>query len=390
MMGMSQICFMSMHLTRSNRFPSAGTEVHQDVTMRDVIDLVDSEDVWEEAEMSRRCIAAQQDVAMHVDSKDVRGVAEMSGSHTAVEEDVREVEMSGSHPVTTRVKHRTSICASCQGIMSNSLYEWIIGHIEIGIHENTPLTYHPIGSLTELMRQKSEQLVELHLMKLNKTRKVLVKIAALDDHKKWVLAVDSRRVDRVAALVQAGRGKKLGVKGLITQYEQAVRKLYKPMGFTREEIMMSIVLLQIGGNRMGSFAHLAMSLPSVTTARRNVLLQPISVLALHPTVSEIEENIKSCFALFKEVLDALPMGTIKHQVLMLDEIAIEKRPQWDNKTNLILGLCCEHSHKVSLNFSMEKELDFLCDSIDNGHVHVASEVSKLNCFFILGKDFLIL
>ncbi|EDR05724.1 uncharacterized protein LACBIDRAFT_302967 [Laccaria bicolor S238N-H82] len=129
-------------------------------------------------------------------------------------------------------------------------------------------------------------------MKLNESKKVLVKIAALDDHKKWVLAVESGRVDRVAALVQAGRGKKLGVKGLIAQYEQAARKLYKPKGFTREEIMMSIVLLWIGGNCVGSFAHLAMSLPSVTTARRNALLRPITVSASHPTVSEIEQNIK--------------------------------------------------------------------------------------------------
>ena len=94
----------------------------------------------------------------------------------------------------------------------------------------------------------------------------------------------------------------------------------------REEIMMSIVLLQIGGNCMGSFAHLAMSLPSVTTTMRNALLWSISVLASHPTVSGIDENIKSCFVPLEEVLDALPAGTIEHQVLMLDEIAIEKRP----------------------------------------------------------------
>jgi hypothetical protein len=75
-------------LTRSHRFPSARTEVQQDVAMHDTINLVDSEDAWEVAEMSGRRRAAQQDVAVLADSEDGREVAEMSGSRSAVGEDV--------------------------------------------------------------------------------------------------------------------------------------------------------------------------------------------------------------------------------------------------------------------------------------------------------------
>ena len=131
MMSLCEISIMSTHLTRSNRFPSTRMEVQQDVAMHDVINLVDSEDAWEEVEMSKRHIAAQQDVTMCTDSKDVREVAEMSGSCMAVGEDVivhdmitpmdskdvREVEMSRSYPVTTRVKYRTSGHTSCAGIL---------------------------------------------------------------------------------------------------------------------------------------------------------------------------------------------------------------------------------------------------------------------------------
>ena len=131
MMSLCQISIMSTHLTTSNRFPSTRMEVQQDVAMCDVINLVDSKDAWEEAEMSRRYIAGQQDVDMCADSKDAREVAEMSGSCMAVGEDVivhdmitpmdskdvREAEMSGSHPVTTRVKYRMSRHTSCAGIL---------------------------------------------------------------------------------------------------------------------------------------------------------------------------------------------------------------------------------------------------------------------------------
>jgi hypothetical protein len=77
-MSMCQITIMLTHLTRSHRFPSTRTEVQQDVTMCDTLNLVDSEDAWEVAKMSGRCIAAQQDVAAHADSEDGREVAEMS------------------------------------------------------------------------------------------------------------------------------------------------------------------------------------------------------------------------------------------------------------------------------------------------------------------------
>ena len=96
-----------------------------------MINLVDSEDAWEEAEMSRSRIAAQQDVTMRADSEDVREVAKMSRSHTVIgedlvvhdiitamdSEDVREAEMSRSLPVTTRVKYRTSGHTSCARCM---------------------------------------------------------------------------------------------------------------------------------------------------------------------------------------------------------------------------------------------------------------------------------
>jgi hypothetical protein len=70
-MSMCQISIMlTQGLTRSHRLPSARTEVQQDVTMRDTLtDLVDSEDAWEVAEMSGRCIAAQQVVAVRADSR---------------------------------------------------------------------------------------------------------------------------------------------------------------------------------------------------------------------------------------------------------------------------------------------------------------------------------
>jgi hypothetical protein len=111
-------------------------------------------------------------------------------------------------------------CMACEGMKSNVLYQGIIEHIECGMKENTSFPYQPIGGLISLLRRKGDQVRAMRLTKLNDTRKLVGKAAVLEDHKQWILAVASGKVDRVAALVQAGLKNKAGVRGLIAEYER--------------------------------------------------------------------------------------------------------------------------------------------------------------------------
>ena len=92
-------------------------------------------------------------------------------------------------------------------------------------------------------QQKTDQIEQLRMLKLNNSWKLLVKASTLEDHKQWILAIASGRVDCMASLVQAGLKNRAGIKTLIQQYERAAEKLYKPKGYTNEDIMQSIVLL---------------------------------------------------------------------------------------------------------------------------------------------------
>jgi len=40
-------------------------------------------------------------------------------------------------------------------------------------------------------------------------------------------------------------------------------------------------------------------------------------------------------------------------------LAIEKRPRWDDKSNKFLGVCREHGHATSLEFTNEDDLVML-------------------------------
>ncbi|KAH9014798.1 hypothetical protein EDB83DRAFT_2508640 [Lactarius deliciosus] len=183
------------------------------------------------------------------------------------------------------------------------------------------------------------------------------------------MAIASGRVDRVASLVQAGLKQQVGIKTLIQQYKRAADKLYKPKGFTNEDIMRSIVLLRLGGARVAQFAHQSLALPSLTTIRRQTVLPALVVSPSAPTVADIEANVISCYSSFR------PVSGSCSGVLMLDELAIEKRVRWDDAHNKFQGMCREHNHRIPLDFTSERELDILCGAIESDEVHLASEAT---------------
>jgi hypothetical protein len=272
-------------------------------------------------------------------------------------------------------------CEDCAKLTSSTLYTGIMDRIKYGSHENIPLVYHGVGGLMTIVRRKIDMVAQLRMSKLNDSRKLLVKAGTLEDHKQLLLAIASGRVERVAPLVQAALKNGAGIETIIQQYERAADKLYKPKGFTNEDIMRSIVLLRLGGARVAEFAHRSLAMPSVTTIRRNTVLPTLVVSPSTPSLADVELNISSSYSAFASVStsDSNPPSsdtnhTIIHQVLMLDELAVEKRVRWDDSCNRFQGTCREHNHRIPLDFTSERELDMLCDAIEKDEVHIATEV----------------
>ncbi|KAH9055079.1 hypothetical protein EDB83DRAFT_2316218 [Lactarius deliciosus] len=251
-------------------------------------------------------------------------------------------------------------CGNCQTLTSSNLFAGILNRIRFGTHENVPLIYHGVGALIAITRQKTDQIKQFWMSKLNDSRKLLVKVGALEDHKQWILAIASGRVDCMASLVQAGLKQQVGIKTLIQQYKCAAEKLYKPKGFTNEDIMWSIVLLRLGGVHVAQFAHQSLALPSLTTIRRQTVLPALVVSPSTLTITDVEANVISCYLSFRSVSGSCSGGLmlnsdlwqpsdrikdkIVHQVLMLDELAIEKCVRWDDAHNKFQGTCREHNH----------------------------------------------
>ena len=155
----------------------------------------------------------------------------------------------------------------------------------------------------------------------------------------------------------------------------------------QEDVMQSIVLLHLGGTHVAQFAHQSLALPSLMTIRHQTVLPALAISPSLPTVAEVKANIAACYSSLHSVSGACsgvqdsinldlwhPSNTIIHQVLMLDEIAIEKRARWDDLHNKFQGTCHEHNSQIPLDFTSEWELDLLCEGIENDQVHLVTEV----------------
>jgi hypothetical protein len=105
---------------------------------------------------------------------------------------------------------------------------------------------------------------------------------------------------------------------------------------------------------------------------------PLHPLPSNPLLTKIQHNIDVTFVHTASQPVAPDLGdaciVALYYVLMVDEIKVEECPHWDLETNMILGICREHSAKLSLNFCLLDDLEIICNTLAEGRAHVATEV----------------
>ncbi|KAJ7153390.1 hypothetical protein C8R46DRAFT_1197422 [Mycena filopes] len=272
----------------------------------------------------------------------------------------------------------TVTCHKCTRLESNEVLRGIRDRIRNGVKEHSNYDWFPIGGLIEKLHRKADQNSELRLTRLNDARKLVAKIAELDVHKQLMMAIASGEVNRVVPLLQAGFRNGESARALLERFYRACVDVYRegptynPKGFTQDEYMVGICVLRLGGARLADILHRALGLPGLTTLRKHAIIRPLRASPALPTISEIEDNINA-YTDGEEIPTGPPR--IIHRVIILDEMAVERRARWDDKTNMILGACREHSAKVPLEFATVDDATQFFDAIANDEVHLATEAT---------------
>jgi hypothetical protein len=282
----------------------------------------------------------------------------------------------------TGVVGRRGRCERCDDLGNNEYLRKIIGRYTNGIHENTQLVYHGIGGLIDVVHRKTHANDALRLCRRNDLKKLVGKEGTIDIHKQLLLAVSSQRIARVDRVLQVGFRHGTGLHAMLESIKRAADGAYHPRGLDEEEDLQALLFLRLGGARVADVAHRIFGTPAVSTIRRRTIIPKIAASPSFPTSCEIGCNIAASFKAICEILGPSTQRML-HAVIMFDEISVEKRPRWDDKTNTILGVCREHGQETSLEFTSKEDLQTLWGELGCGKVHLAHEVGLPTCSSIM-------
>ncbi|KAL1674095.1 hypothetical protein EV122DRAFT_221397 [Schizophyllum commune] len=288
--------------------------------------------------------------------------------------EVRHSEVYVRSHACSRTVSDVKPCSACSNLPRNKRLASIIQQMTDGVPENTPLQYLGIRGLTELTRRKTIMIDEFRLGKLNQARHVTRLEGVVDTQKELIVAIAHGRVARADRILQMCIRRGASAETMLAMVYKAKEGMYHPKNYDEEDDLKGILLWRLGGTRVAGIAHRAFGTPAISTLRQRAMIVRFVPSPAAPVEHEVQANVEAGFGLIRDLLRSLEDG-ILHAVLMVDEVKIEKRPRWDDKTNQFIGVCRECQAKGGIEFSCQADLDTLFDDIDSGKVHLASEAT---------------
>ncbi|KAH6869091.1 hypothetical protein BKA70DRAFT_1414167 [Coprinopsis sp. MPI-PUGE-AT-0042] len=243
------------------------------------------------------------------------------------------------------------VCSQCSRLAKNNVLQGIISRMKEGVKEGTTYAYYSMGMMKAALRHKTAQSEHYRLRGVTQARRLVAKAAVLADYKRVFNAVASGKVERVDKVIQLGLRQKRGIRGILKQVLKVAEGVYQPKDYQENQSR----------------------------------VPPLIISTRKPTVEEVAMNVEAAFEGMGEALRPNTGASVRHAVLMFDEIATEKRPRWNPMTNEIVGVCRQHGHKVSLEYSSQEDVVELFKAVDEDVVHFSGE-STIGAVGVLSDD----
>lgn len=126
-------------------------------------------------------------------------------------------------------------CGPCDNLRKNEYLEKIIARYTDGVHDNSPLVFHGIGGLVEVVRRKTSIIDALHLHRLNDARKIVRKEGVIDVHKQMLVALSTQRIPRIDHVLRVGFRHGAGIHSMLEMIKRAAAGTYHPKGYNEED-----------------------------------------------------------------------------------------------------------------------------------------------------------
>jgi hypothetical protein len=229
----------------------------------------------------------------------------------------------------------------------------------------------------DLLRSKNRQINALKLDWLNLERSLLVRARHLEAFKRFLFAVAKGDIPRLHSLVDTMLQDGASIFAILEKIGMASRQVYSPKNYADADYKQLFLFHKLGGQAVAELAHRTQGLPSIDATRRHIRTQPLHASPKMPTTSEMSANLDISYPPSLAFPTIPSICRIGFQ-LMADEIKIKSRLRWDSRTNMILGVCREHTTNLSMEFRTIAQPDAIIQGISNEECHFASEVELLS------------
>ncbi|KAH8981262.1 hypothetical protein EDB86DRAFT_2813049, partial [Lactarius hatsudake] len=238
--------------------------------------------------------------------------------------------------------------------------------VQEGVREHTPYKYYGLVNLAEIARKKEHTIEMYRTRRINDMQKLLGREGAIALHCQILLAMSTGKIPRVDRILRIASDRCMSVATILEMVKQAGQGIFRPKGFKEQEDLQTLLFLRLGGRRVAEMAHRMFEIPAPSTVRRRTMIPSLICSASYPLEADLVNNLE---AGLESLLPALAIRA----VLMFDEIAQEKRPQWCDRTNKILAVVVSWR---CMEFNSVADAELLLKNVNCGDVHPAHEVSR--------------
>ena len=274
-------------------------------------------------------------------------------------------------------------CLNCSEIRGHAIVEGLFWRLNNSTQECTNYAWYNLRDFLELIERKNKQINGLKSEGLNRARAIAHRTTALDGHRRLLISIATSNHHCINIIVLNGLQNNASIQTMISKIALAAQGTYQPKSYTQVEYQLTYLLWKFGGPRVANLYARACGGPHTNTVAHHCKVPPLVALHVAPTESQMLQNLN---ILYPNSPNQLYSSSIQGYSIVIDEIALEKRLRWDPQTNMIVGVCREHSDECSLNFQTTAEANYLRDKLIDDVVHLACEVciSLIYCLILNG------
>ncbi|KDN36505.1 hypothetical protein RSAG8_10801, partial [Rhizoctonia solani AG-8 WAC10335] len=200
-----------------------------------------------------------------------------------------------------------------------------------------------------------------------------------------IAAIASKDVPALSRLIRVALKQEVSVTEIVRRIKAAGESLYNVKSFSIREHDIAALASLTGGPRLVRALNIGMGLPGLSTTHCNMDCPRIRLSIYAPNLLDISNNISSVFRPIHnsntDATSAISPPTRKRLwSILIDEVAIERRPRYDSSSDSIAGICRDHASKFDLNAVSSRGLEgirAIQAALEAGHCHRAKEATVI-------------